>query len=295
MGQHPLVNLSIRGGTVRQPSVGYILACDPGLEERGIPHAKQFKWNAGTLTEGALNFNAYSCCLVSVPETALVMLAGFGEYGITTHHAKLAGNIFGDQARRERYGAFRVVTAIGGKAYAAGLRGMVYMLDDIVKWVPIDRGLPNSFDIAALDGFDGSDIYAAGYHGALWHFDGRDWSELDAPTNGNLTAVKCAGDGNVYAAGYDGVLIRGRGRMWDVIATDQVLENIWDLDWFEGELYASSMSFLYVLKKTQLELVNFDEDQPDTCYHLSTATGVMWSIGARDIMSFDGRMWTRIV
>ncbi len=55
------------------------------------------------------------------------------------------------------------------------------------------------------------------------------------------------------------------------------------------------MLFVYQLKKGGLELVLFDGDPPETCYHLSAAKGVMWSIGASDVMSFDGKEWTRIL
>jgi hypothetical protein len=294
MEKQPLAKLSIRDGVVRQPDTGYLLACDPKLEEEGESHTNFFKWHAGTFTPGSLNFNTHTCCIISIPSFALVMVAGFGEYGVTTPNARLAGNIF-DGQRRKDSGVFRVVATIAGKAYAAGLRGMVYRLDDIVTWVRMDKGLPRTFNIGAIDGFDASDIYAVGRAGAAWHFDGSGWSELDLPTNANLTAVKCAGDGNVYVGGYDGILIRGRASTWNVVAQDETTETVWDLEWFGGELYVSTILFVYRFKDGELALVDFVDDPPETCYHLTTAEGVMWSIGAKDVMSFDGKTWTRIV
>ena len=190
---------------------------------------------------------------------------------------------------------FRAVTSISGKAYAAGLRGMVYRLDDIVKWVRLDKGIPDSFDITAIDGFSESDVYAAGYAGKVWHFDGDKWSAVDLPTNVNLTSLRCASDGNVYVGGYNGVLIRGRAKTWGVIVEGQTRETFWDIEYFEGRLFLSTMSFVYLLGDEQLEIVDFGDDPPETCYHLSAAKGAMWSIGARDVMSFDGTIWTRIV
>ncbi len=79
--------------------------------------------------------------------------------------------------------------------------------------------------------------------------DGRDWSKLELPTNVNLTAVKCAGDGKVDIVGYHGMLIRGRASTWYIIAEEETQEHFWDLEWFEGELYLSTMLFVYQLKK----------------------------------------------
>jgi hypothetical protein len=287
--------LSIRDAVVRESDSGFILAGDPELEADDIPHTNVFRWKAGAFTSGPLNFNAKTCCFAHRPRLALVMLDGRGNFGITTKDDKLAGNIFQGTPDRKDYGAFEVVTAIEGKAHAAGSAGMVYRLDDIVKWVPIDKGVPEDFDISAIDGFNGSDIYAVGYAGAAWHFVDGAWSELDLPTNVNLTAVKCAGDGKVYIAGFDGLLIRGRSTSWEIIAQDETTETIWDLEWFEKELYVSTMLYVYRLKDGELELVDFGDDTPQSCYHLSAAEGVMWSIGAEDIMSFDGKTWTRVV
>jgi len=37
-----------------------------------------------------------------------------------------------------------------------------------------------------------------------------------------------------------------------------------------------------------------NDDKPATCLRLTAADGVMWSIGAKDVLSFDGKTWTRI-
>ena len=286
--------LNIRDGVVKNYDTGYILACDPELEEREIPHANFFKWSAGSFMPGSLYYDAHSICIISIPEPGMVMVEGFGEYGIVTQNTSLDANIFDGQTQHQNHGSFLQVTEIEGRAYASGTQGMVYRLDTIGKWTSINSGLPDSFDITAIDGFDGSDIYAVGYGGKLWHHDGSKWLKLDLPTNLKLNAVKCAGDGYVYIGGNDGILIRGRESTWQILAEDETMENIWDVDWFERELYVSTMSFLYRLKDGVLELVDFDGYPPETCYHLSTAEGVMWSIGGRDIMSFDGREWKRI-
>jgi len=172
---------------------------------------------------------------------------------------------------------------------------MVYRLDQLTRWTCIDEELPRSFDIQAIHGFSGSDIYAVGFAGELWYFNGQTWMKRELATNVNLTCVKCAGDETVYIGGHDGILIRGREDRWELIDQVETTDDVWDIEWFEGQLYVSTMSTVYRLNEEELEPVGFGDDPPKSCYHLSTAKGVMWSIGEYDIMSFDDQSWTRIV
>lgn len=289
------LRIRIRTAAVRNSDIGYILACDPEMDEDEILHTNVFRWESGRFEESFSNFSAHTCCVASVPDSAFIQLAGFGEYGISTANGIFGGNVFDGQPKDAKQGAFQIVTAIAGKAHAAGLGGIVYRLDGFVKWTPMDKGLSSSLNFWAIDGFDGEDIYAAGDDGALWHFDGRKWSYCDPPTNMNFNTLKCAGNGKVYVAGNDGQLLCGRANTWQFIAEDETGDTFWDLKWFEGNLYLSTRSFVYRLKDGGLELVDFGDDTPETCYHLSTAKGVLWSIGAKDIMNFDGKRWTRVV
>lgn len=298
MRNNPLSGLVIRSAVVRQPDLGFILAGDPKKEAQEIPHTIAFRWNSGTFNRGEAKFSAHSCCIIENPEYGVVKIAGPGFYSVETRSGVTAGNIFDDSQpdpKEPRYGDIRSVSEIGGKAYAVGSEGMVYRLDQLTKWIRIDEELSRSFDIEAIHGFDAFDMYAVGFLGELWHFNGQNWTKRELPTNVNLTAVKCAGDGAVYIAGHDGILIRGREHTWAIIDHEEMTDDVWDLEWFEGELYVSTMSCVYRLKEEELELVDFGDDPPKTCYHLSAAKGVIWSIGEYDIMSFDGQTWRRIV
>ncbi len=66
------------------------------------------------------------------------------------------------------------------------------------------------------------------------------------------------------------------------------------LAWYGGKLYLSTMLGLYTLQGGSLVEVDFGDDAPATCYHLSVADGVTWSFGAKDIMAFDSNTWIRI-
>jgi hypothetical protein len=296
MADHPLHQLSIRTGVVRQPDTGYLLACDPKEAEK-TGHIKIFKWHKGTFSDSWANFNAHTICLIADPDFALVFMSANGDYAIHSKRTDV-GNIYHDSRpnpKEPRYGDMRSVAEIAGRAYAVGFEGTVFRLADYKKWTRIDDDLPVNFDISAIHGFDASDIYAVGFRGEVWQFDGQKWTRRELPTNMNLTSVKCAEDGTVYTAGHAGILVRGRKDTWTIVDHEEMKDKVWDLEWFEGNLYLSTMSHVYRLDGENLELVNFGDDPPTTCYHLSAAEGVMWSIGTKDVMSFDGANWTRIV
>jgi len=257
-----------------------------------------FKWQAGKFFDSSANFDAHSICFISRPEPALIFIAEAGEYGVHYRGGSLAGDIFQDSQpapRKPRLGGLRSVSETGGKAYAVGYQGMVYRMDELRKWTRIDDGLPEDVQIEAIQGFEASDIYAVGLKAQVWHYSGKQWTKLELPTNRNLNMVKCAGDEQVYIAGHGGILIRGRGQRWDIVDHQKTEDHIWDLEWFEGQLYVSTLHAVYRLNGKELEPVDFGKDPPRSCYQLSSAKGVMWSNGEYDIMSFDGKTWARVV
>jgi hypothetical protein len=298
MKHTPLRDLVIRTAIVIRNDLGFIYACDPIKEEKHIPHTVTFKWQAGTFTQGRCNYDAQTVCTIEDPQAGLLVASEPGYYSIETRNGVTSGDILVNSQpppKKRRLGGFRSVSQIGGKAYAVGFGGMVYCLDALNRWTRIDDGLPNSFEIEAIHGFNASDIYVAGTDGELWHYNGKKWTKHELPTNANLYEVKCADNEKVYLAGADGILIRGRDDRWEIIDHEETTDDLWDIEWFEGKIYVSTMEQVYRLNRAKLNEVDFGIDKPKSCNQLSSAKGVLWSIGAYDIMSFDGSDWTRIV
>lgn len=295
MTEQPLNKLRLRGGVAWIKRSGYLLAYDPA-EEPKYPHAFLYAWHDGKLSHSWAKFNAHSICRISSPRQAVVIICSEGFYGVFSEMVE-TGNILvsGQFTPTEyRYGSFRSVTAIDGQAYAVGLRGMVYRYDAANLWSRFDVGLPPDFNIEAIHGYTSTDIYAVGFQGAMWHYSGQRWERIDLPTNVNLTSVHCAQDGYVYAGGHRGMLLKGRDNQWEVLDQNKVKEDLWSINWFENVLYASSLSALYRLDGNQLQAVDFGGDTPRSFYHLSSAEHVLWSIGASDVMAYDGVQWARI-
>jgi len=193
------------------------------------------------------------------------------------------------------------VRSIGGKAYAAGMDRQVYRRDGANAWTCIDASMrppQESEDILGFEGIDAfseKEIYAVGWKGEIWMYDGKKWAQIDSPTNLVLTAVCCAGDGNVYATGRRGLLLKGRKNKWEVVKQENTKQDLWGMAWYREELYLSSLEQVFILRKEELEAVEIGDDKPQiSCYHLSAADGVLWSIGPKDVMAYDGKVWTRI-
>jgi hypothetical protein len=274
------------------------LAGDPAREERGVPHALVFKWQSGTLSESEANFDAHSICYVTVPEPAVVFLSEAGEYGVHSRSGSHAGDILASskpKPKNARHGGFRAISNIDGCAYAVGYRGMVYRLESFTSWKRIDDGLPYQCDIEAVDGFGEKNLFLVGAKGQMWKFDGASWTNVELPTNGNLNAVKCCGDGSIVAAGDSGLLLRGRSDQWELIDQQETDDDFWDIEWFKGKAYISTLKSVYVLDGGRLEPLDFGKERPGSCYQLSVANNVMWSNGEFDIVSFDGSDWRKIV
>lgn len=293
-----LRGLVIRTAAVLSTKAGYIYAGDLTKETNGAPYTKTFLWADGNLRAGECNYDAHSICIASKPEMALINVAENGLYGAVTRKGNFNGDIFEDSAPpppSRRVHGIESVCEVAGKAFAVGLGGIVYRMDQMRAWVRMDDGLPSDLNLAAISGFSDNELYAVGEKGQIWSFDGAGWTHQDLPTNRNLLCVKCGADGLVYIGGMDGLTIRGNSNQWEVFCDGQIEDDVWDLEWFDDTVFASTMKHVYRYRDDNFKAEDFGEKGKVTCYQLSTAEGVLWSNGERDVMSYDGQTWSRVV
>lgn len=286
--------LTFRAGILVKRDFGYLLACDPKMEEDS-PHAKLVVLHDGQLAETWMKFNAHSICAITRPSTGLVAISSDGFFSVFSRSVE-TGNIFkSPDAGGPHYGSLRSVATIDGRAYAVGLRGCVFALDDSGRWSWSGKGLPEEVNLEAIDGYGIEDLFAVGFRGEIWHFNGKVWESEVVPTNVNLTSVLCTPEGVVYAAGHSGTLLRGSRGMWEILAQEVAKEDLWDLEWFGGRLFASSLGGVYSLNGNALEPVNFGATRPESTYRLSATRELLWSVGEGDVMAYDGAQWRRVV
>lgn len=300
---------SIVNGCVRYHDLGYtIMQLDVDIEGN-IKETSYYQWD-GTLSAkeqlGFIKKQPGLCAGVAIAPKPIEQMMAVGEYGNVfafgngeDHEERLGTENDGPRNR----GPLRCVREIDGKVYACGMQRQVYRRDDREKWVdiaseirPQKKGEVVGFE--GIDGYSAKDIYAAGWDGEIWHYNGTKWSQIASPTNDILTAVCCAGDGFVYACGRRGLLIRGRDDKWEVLSKPgSVPADLWSLCWFQDRLYASSGRYVFSYDKESgygVMEMGTEDDPVNTAYRLSARDGVMWSLGAKDVMSYDGKKWTRI-
>ncbi|KFE96917.1 hypothetical protein IX38_22630 [Chryseobacterium luteum] len=279
--------LSITTGTVRYSDLSYLITTNDISISEGYTGSILISLDCGTWGAGTVPWLACSGTVCHVPAERYLVLGTDGSVrasggGVIREEASITS--CGIDPRKR--GPLREIRGIAkGRAYAVGTCRQAYVRDGEDQWRCIDESaqvgdIPitdTSFE--SIDGFSEQEIYTVGWEGEIWKYDGSVFSQQNSPTGLALYKVRCAPDGFVYACGQLGTLLRGRNDQWELIEHDSTKK--------------SSTSFVYRLEDGKLLPVDFGDDIPRTCYHLSAADGIMWSIGAKDVMEFDGSDWKR--
>ncbi len=287
---------SLRTGVLVSPEKAVLLAAEDELAEEDAAHTYIFQWSRNRDWQGmAVPWTAISVGALGTPNN-LTIAIGDSQFIAWGGGNKFEGQILPPKTRR---GPCRAIKQIAGHLYTVGMGGLVYRCNNTVhNWVEVGIHIPTEVNFESISGYSEEEIYAVGWKGEMWVYDGSAWSQINTPTNVILTNVCCAGDGYVYCCGQQGILIRGRKDSWRVIEQDATRQDFWDVHWFDNKLWISTITFLYNLDlddNDALNLVKFTDDIPSSCYHLTSSPGVLWSIGAKDVMAFDGKAWKRIL
>ena len=265
-------------------------------------------WSDGNMTSFILPWIARDVCRNLAKSRHDVVLGRYGEALVFSDAGSRSEVIAPGLDGPAGLGVLRDIRVIGQHVYACGMSRQVYKReceDDVLSgnWSRVDEGcvLPapsgEVVGFTSLDGFEENEIYAAGWRGELWQFDGSTWSSIPSITDAKLERLICAPDGSVYIAGQAGVLIRGRGDRWELIDQDATNDQFWGMDWYEDRLWLATGKGLYVLDK-EMELLKIDSDsfgEDPTFGHLTSAGRRIWSVGTHHVfVSKDGDSWTQV-
>lgn len=198
-------------------------------------------------------------------------------------------------------GPLRGITVIDNVPYVVGMGRQVFKRIAEDNWLALDSELkPDSEDhelygFDSIAGFSENEIYTAGVYGEIWKFDGEHWHSIDTPTNMILSKICCADDGMVYIVGQKGTLVYGRHSEWNVIQLEAIeTSDIWGVDWFNDSLYLSTYDGVFVVKDINTGQLEKLELPGKTFCHLTSAGGILWSVGHKDVSKFDGKGWIHV-
>ncbi|HFH3924170.1 hypothetical protein [Pseudomonas aeruginosa] len=293
---------SLSTGVLRYSDLAYLLATSDEDIQEGLVGTLLFTIDRGTPGAASLDWLACSGTVCHLPSERYVALGVQGQVRVMGGGSQSDESISNSGMDPRSRGPLREVRGVArGRAYAVGTCRQAYVREDEGVWRCIDQTAQGG-DVAltdtsfeSIDGFSEQEIYTVGWEGEIWSYDGSVFTQVSSPTNLALYKVRCAGDGYAYACGQLGTLLRGRGDKWEIIEHESTREDLWGMEYFDGHLYVSSTHFVYRLVEGRLERVNFGDDVPASCYHLSAADGIMWSVGPKDVMEFDGQSWKRIL
>jgi hypothetical protein len=269
------------------------------LMEKKVPHTVVAVLNKGVWTPKMEKWTAISVCWGDTPAQELILVGYEGQI-----QAGPVGNLR-DEAPIDidkntgKVGFLKCARNIAGRVYIGGLDRQVYRRIT-GGFEAFDLGLPAGGErevvsIEAIDGFDANEIYGVGRRGEIWRCDGKRWTQVSSPTNLILLGLHCAEDGFAYVCGQVGTVLRGRGDSWEIVAPKAVKEDFWDVAYFKGVVYLATRNVLYALKDGKLAPVDFGEaDIPFTFYRFALSQDSLISIGSKDVMRFDGTVWSRI-
>ncbi len=189
---------------------------------------------------------------------------------------------------------FRCIRRIGSQIFACGVEQQVQRRDDgpweIIS--PKDKtDSPSSFE--CIDGFGPTEVYAAGWDGEIWAFDGSSWTKRNSPTSVVLNDI-CAGAETCVAVGLAGVIVMGRGDEWQEIEQDETDDAFWSVREFNGAFYMAALNAIYKLEDGKVTLFRDIDEDMRTTFMLSVGPSGLWSVGASDITLFDGTDWHTI-
>jgi len=259
-----------------------------------------------------LDWHVISACLWTVDSTrarTYVLLSTEGqvelhEAGAEARRAEVIpdAGLHGDWSGD--YGYVYAIRQIGSSLYVCGSNRQVYRRGEEGQWVHVDQDilLPSGdtsmrcfMDIAGLSE---NAIYAVGYHGEVFYFDGNRWASIDTRRDEDLFKIKIVSEEEVYVVGANGTLLKGNYRDGFVdLSAIEDNQRFTGIEVFEGRAFLASNLGLFVFDPAQKKISPYRTGlvpELTDCHVLEARDGVMWSIGFKDIASFDGNGWTRL-
>jgi hypothetical protein len=211
------------------------------------------------------------------------------------------------------WGYVSSIRQIGDFLFACGGGGQVYKRSGTGLWEHMDAGLLQALPVtdrlllSDINGAGDRDIYVcgsfpgpAGLEGRVFYYDGTAWRRIDIPETGYLTRILVESPESIWICGHNGALLNGNMRLgFKDVSRVEDNQLFYSMARFGEKLYLGSNLGLYEyeLGRTDariLKVVTGLAPEVRDAVTVDEAGEVLWSVGEKDIVRFDGSDWTRI-
>ena len=233
-----------------------------------------------------------------------------------------------------RLGLMFSLCQIGGKLYAVGGGGQNFERADNGTWAPLDANLfdtsdeeanrltgellanpnpkPEDFErykrlmkeqdpqtLLGLGGTSETDIYACTNEAKILWCDGSRFEPVQAPTGRALLAVLAESPERIWVCGREGALLVGNHTAgFRTVRGVNGAPYFSTMTLFDNKLYLGSYArprglFMYDGRTVTRVSSGLTPDIDDVSM-IEAVDGVLWVMGSKDLLRFDGEIWQRI-
>src|SRR5690554_1798233 len=196
----------------------------------------------------------------------------------------------------------RLKTIDGWLYFCGGNRTVAKRLDES-SWISLVNTLPDletgdmlrditEAGFSDIDGFSENDLYAAGGHGDVWHFNGEQWRAIVFPSNQTLESLCCGGDGKVYISGYGAETYMGRDNKWKKIYSGGISTGFRDMVWFGDRVWCTNDYGVWTIYKGKVKRADLPATIEACAGHLHVNDGVMLLAGLSGAAFCEDGKWT---
>jgi hypothetical protein len=195
-------------------------------------------------------------------------------------------------------GPMRDIRIVSDDVFAAGMGRQVFRRAND-QWALISSPIHSAKDeIAGFNSIHGrtpNAVFAVGFEGEIWFYNGNDWKQLDSATSVVLHRVVVAPNGFAIICGAAGVLLQANSEQAITIKNEATEDNLYGLTVFKEKVFVSSMTELFELTDEGLQPVSVGLEGPLSFGHLEANDKYIWSVGAQHLLrSEDGVAWQLI-
>jgi hypothetical protein len=280
----------------------YVSCVSDELAEQNIDHAAILRWLDGNWAHRTIDTAVRGMSVLNGTKPTLLNMGIDGKIIEFTFPGENVEFVDASDDGPNDLLNLRCMRHLGNHIYVAGMGRRVYRREGVGLWTAIDSGVlvprtqrNRGVGFNAIDGLSADAIYAVGYGGEIWRYDGQVWDQQDSPTNIALTCVRCVNPKTVYAAGLVGVVLRTVDGNWESIDHGATEDDFWGMTVFQGRVYLAAYAGLFVIDGDNVVPVDMNLRRTLSTAYLDANDGVIWSVGQKDLAySEDGATWTEV-